>query len=698
MADFDVFTGLTVTTFSYAIQALLLFGLSFLLRYYFQLYGHVYLRFWAIASAVFAFNQLAFAGFSSDLINAHWLGSEGFSLLKSLAHTSLYLAITLLTIGAIDILYQRQLGLKLRLLCYAVAVAIAVLTYTLSSHHLRPGVPSFGMLVSKFLPMGIALVVIGFALLNRIKQGLGPRLISGSFIAVGIKNLGLLIIIAVTQDELANLLLLSFQGLLNCLFVAAAALGVVIWLLESERDSAVVAIQQAEYLNTHDSLTGVPNREQLVSKIPLLIESCRSSGRHLTVMLIGLNRFKAINETLGLRGGDRVLKEIAHRLIQIKPQPLAVARIGGDVYAVVFNHLKRKSFIIDLAEQLRATVNAPLNVDGKNISVHCGIGISRYPQHGHRAELLLNKATVALAQTKGQSNEATVIYQRGMDDEYTRLVDLEPVLKHALQTDQFELYLQPQFSTQSQSTVSFEALIRWNHPEQGVLGPAEFLPYIEQLGLSIELDDWVLENAAKLLQRWQQRYQRTWPIAVNLSAPHFQHAALVEKLHKLAQQYHIPHHQLELEITESVAMSDINNGMNVISQLRDAGFSIAIDDFGTGYSSLAYLRKLPIQKIKIDRSFIHELDQSRDDTTIVRTLIRLAHGLGKSVVAEGVETEQQLRILQALDCDLTQGYFHSAPVSQKHLSRWLDEAVKPRPTHQAQPNNPLFGAPYSVKE
>jgi len=276
-----------------------------------------------------------------------------------------------------------------------------------------------------------------------------------------------------------------------------------------------------------------------------------------------------------------------------------------------------------------------------------------------------------------------VFYERGMDDEFTQLMDMEPVLRRAFQDDEFLLYLQPQFDFDHQQLCGFEALIRWQHPERGLLAPAEFLPYIEQLGLSETLDTWVLDKAANILTRWTAEFNHCWPIAVNLSAQQFQHFQLIEQLQSLVQKHNITPASLELEITETVAMSDLHNGMSVINKLRNLGFNVAIDDFGTGHSSLAYLRSLPISKIKIDRSFVRELQINRTDATILKAMIRLAHGLGKRVIAEGIETEDQQTILQQLGCDMMQGYFYAPPMrvelAEQLIEAELNEGRKPLP-------------------
>jgi len=537
----------------------------------------------------------------------------------------------------------------------------------------------------RFLVTGATLIVIGLIMWRKLGAGVGPKLVSAGFLSIGLKNFLVLGSMFSLSSNAVDWIL-SFQSLLTVILVAVIIVGIIIWLLESERNTAVRAIQRAEYLHTHDALTGVSNREQLVSKIPLFIEYCRGNNRHLTIMLIGVSRFKVVNENIGIRGGDQVLKEIARRLQNFAKQPLTVARISGDVFAIAFDHLKSRSLIEELASELQDTLSKPIDIGEKSLNIAAGIGVSRYPQHGSRSEVLLNKATIALTQAK-QSHQPTVtIYQRGMDEMYSYLVDMEPVLRKAMRENEFTLYMQPQFDFDHQQLCGFEALIRWQHPERGLLTPAEFLPYIEQLGLSTELDDWVLDHAAAILTSWQEKFGCCWPVAVNLSAPQFQHFQLIEKMQRLLEDYSISPEWLELEITENVAMSDLHNGMSVIQRLREMGFGISIDDFGTGHSSLAYLRSLPINKIKIDRSFVSELQHNNNDVTILKAMIRLSHGLGKRVIAEGIETQEQQDILQKLGCDMMQGYFYSPPMrlqfAEQLIERQMQDNKKPLPPEE----------------
>lgn len=674
MPQLDLITSLAIETFTHVIQALFLLGFSALLLYYYSFYRRDYLRYWSLACFAFGPSEIIRALLAGSAMAHPESALDWSNGLQGIALTCQYVAISFVGIGACSAVFDT----KPKPFCSYLAYAVSLFGGIISYFWLDPAIsftsstPNAGFM--HFFVTGVALFAIGAFMWHRLGAGIGPRLVSAGFLSIGIKNF---IVVYALYSFLGNALdwLLSFQALLTVIIIATIMVGVIIWLLESERNTAVRAIQRAEYLHTHDALTGVSNRDQLVSKIPLFIEFCRSNNRHLTIMLVGISRFKVVNENFGIRGGDQVLKEVARRLQNFDKSPLTVARISGDVFAVAFDHLKSRSRIKDLAVEIQSRVAEPIEINDNDVTIAAGIGISRYPQHGVRSEILINKATMALTQSKESHQPKVTFYERGMDEMYSHLIDMEPVLRKAMADNEFQLYLQPQFDFDHQQLCGFEALIRWQHPERGLLSPVEFLPYIDQLGLSAELDDWVLNEAASILMQWKREFGMCWPIAVNLSAPQFQHIQLIEKMERLQKEYGIEPEWLELEITENVAMSDLHNGMSVIQQLREKGYGIAIDDFGTGHSSLAYLRSLPINKIKIDRSFVSELQQSNNDVTILKAMIRLAHGLGKRVIAEGIETEEQQDTLQKLGCDMMQGYFYSPPMRQQFAEQFIERQI-----------------------
>ena len=308
-----------------------------------------------------------------------------------------------------------------------------------------------------------------------------------------------------------------------------------------------------------------------------------------------------------------------------------------------------------LVEKRFDTIAGPLQLS-------CTIGIACAPTDADSAERLLQKANIAFHQAK-RLQAKHLAYQAGMEDESTRLLSWETELLSAMQNDELILYFQPQINLHDNKLDAFEVLVRWQHPQKGFLMPGQFLPFVEQLGLSRQLDFWVLKKAVQTISQWRQSALQV-PLAVNMSPLHFQQDGLKQQIQQLLLQHSVSPELLELEITENTAMHDMEKGSNHVLELQQMGIRVSIDDFGTGYSSLAYLRRMPIDKIKIDRSFVMDMAGNDSDMMIVKTMIKLAHGLGKRILAEGVETEVQLQLLQGMSCDAVQGYYIARPLSE----------------------------------
>lgn len=659
---------------SYAGQGLMVLGFALLLSYYFRVYHRTYLRFWSFAAIWF--------GVSSALqlvAHSEWPFPQALQhLLTTTLITSsfafMYLALALLALGVFDITMSSMPHRRVRWRIYASCAVIAMLSNGVigPSYDAAIWQPFLRDIVLYFVSAA-SLGLMGGVILKLSTPTMGPRLIACGFFLQSGKNLVLVALLLLDSTLLYAPILWLITGLINVAFLTTVMLGITIWLLEAERHRAIDALQKAEHMNRHDSLTGIENRTELMSKVPVFIDTCRGDGRELSMFMVGVDRFKAINDTLGLRGGDRVLIELSQRLKSLPEQPLAVARISGDVFVVLYDHVQQREHVLQMGLDIQKALQKPLHIDNKTLSIQCSVGIARYPQHGQNAEGLLSKANIALANAKLPENTQVMLYRDGMNENYTRLVDMEPELRRALFKHEFVVHLQPIYDVRSQHLSGFEALLRWQHPSRGLLSPDNFLPFVEQLGMSCDIDDWVLRHCAKMISRWRAQGDKVVPIAINLSARHFQQPELTDKLRRLYREYQLQAGDIELEITENVAMSDITTGLNVLNRLRDMGIRVAIDDFGTGYSSLAYLRKLPVDKIKIDRSFISELLASSEDSTIVRTLIELSHVLNKQIVAEGVETAEQFALLTEMRCDNVQGFYFSPPVNEEHSRNLLRE-------------------------
>ena len=442
-----------------------------------------------------------------------------------------------------------------------------------------------------------------------------------------------------------------------------------IWLQGAERNVASTAINRAKYLGKHDSLTGVLNREQVLEKLTNEMSIADNKSQKLCIYLLDIKRFKFINDTHGLKVGDLILGEIARRLNQSLLKPKVVGRLSGDSFMYVIDYSNTHQQLT-AAEHIHALIARPYEVAQQEVHLQCSVGYCNFPQDGDNADDLLQKANLALFQAESQ-NIQTVKFEAGMQSQGRRLLAMEKAIRSAITNEEFILYFQPQLNLKNNRLEGAEVLVRWQHPDKGLLAPGQFFDDIEALNLYSELDNYVLEKTCQTIAKWYKTYKRRVPLAINITAVEFQAPNFVSNIQHLLMKYEIPPIYLELEVTESVVITDIELVMKTIVILQNMGIKVSIDDFGTGYSSLAYLRKLPIDKIKIDRSFIQEVATNDSDLTIVKTMVELSHGLGKRVLAEGVETQQQLQLLRNIGCDAVQGYFISKPISEEEFTKYL---------------------------
>lgn len=454
--------------------------------------------------------------------------------------------------------------------------------------------------------------------------------------------------------------------------IALLSIGLLVWMQGAERYEAEIAISRAKYLGKHDSLTGALNREQVMEKLPAAINHVIENKLKLAIYLIDIKRFKSINDTYGLKTGDLILGRIAKRLTESILLPKLVGRISGDsfVFAIEINE---DSQLPKAAQHLQDLISRPYTVSRQEIHLQASVGYCLAPFDGTEAEDLLHKANLALFQAES-NNIPSVQFTAGMQVDVRQLPEVEKDLRRGIANKEFVLYFQPQLNLLNNRIEAVEALVRWNHPERGVLAPSEFLDDFSSLGLNAELDNYVLELACQTINEWYQSFKRRITIAVNISAPEFQDPKLVAKIQGLLLRYEISPNYLELEITENVVITDMDSAMDTIVTLQNMGIKVSIDDFGTGYSSLAYLRELPIDKIKIDKSFITDFASNDSDLTIVKSMIRLSHGLGKRVLAEGVEHQQQLDLLRKLGCDAVQGFLINPPLPNEKLVKYFQKS------------------------
>jgi diguanylate cyclase (GGDEF)-like protein len=431
---------------------------------------------------------------------------------------------------------------------------------------------------------------------------------------------------------------------------------------------------QLDHLAYHDTLTDLPNRILFEDRLTQALTLAHRNRQTLGTLFLSVDRFKKVNDTLGHALGYRLLQEVAGRLKSCVREGETVARFEGDEFAVLLTQGGDTEDVIEITSVITQALNLPFSVDGHELFITCSIGISLYPEDGVDASTLLKNAGAALYRAKEQGGDNYQFYTADMNAKALKRLALENGLRRALERSEFEVHYQPQVDINTRKIVGMEALVRWRHPELGLVSPSEFIPLAEDTGLIVPIGEWVLRTACAQSKSWQDEGFASLRMAVNLSARQFQQQNLSEMVVRILQETGLDPHQLELELTESSIMKNPESTVRTLSELKAMGVKISVDDFGTGYSSLGYLKRLPIDMLKIDQSFVHEMTTDPDDAALVMAIITLSHNLRLKVIAEGVETDEQLRFLHLLRCDEGQGYLFSRPLTVEACHQLLVEA------------------------
>ncbi|MBL7002709.1 MAG: EAL domain-containing protein [Gammaproteobacteria bacterium] len=445
-----------------------------------------------------------------------------------------------------------------------------------------------------------------------------------------------------------------------------------------ERIEAQEHIQQLAY---YDSLTGLPNRSLFYDRLKIAMDNAKRDNDLLALLFLDLDRFKRVNDTLGHSAGDKLLVKISKRLrnviregdsvIHLHEGDFLLTRLGGDEFTLLLSRVRKLNDVARVTERILHEIRRPIFIENHELVITGSIGISLYPIDGENVNELIRNADVAMYQAKKDGKDRAVFYSSSMNEKALRVLTLEEELRHAFDENQFRVFYQPKVSFKDKKLIGAEALVRWQHPKRGILAPGQFLPIAEELGLIGPLSNWVLLETCQQIRRWQKAGKDVVNISVNVSDQQFKEGDFVKKINQVFMDTGVSPSIIELELTETIVMENSNFAVDLTKRIKQAGVSLSIDDFGTGYSSMSHLKSLSVDKLKIDQSFVRDLENSQEDNAIVKAIIALSHSLNLEVVAEGIETEEQFEILKKLGAEEAQGYLFSRPIPAEEFTSWL---------------------------
>ncbi len=630
----------------------------------------------------------------------HFIGMLAFSLPIPMAYD---VGITLASMGiaivvsgfALLTVTQKSLSVR-RLAAGGVLMGIGICSmhYTgMAAMEVQPGIQYdpllFGASVAIAVAASTAALWISFTLRSDAKRRVYARL--GSAVIMGSAIVGMHYTGMAAANFAPNTICLS--GALANNSWMAATLAIITFLIlcgtlslsvldarmESKTAQMASSLREAnaelQHLVLHDSLTKLPNRLLLEDRVQQAVEECRRGNSHCAVLFVDLDRFKTLNDSLGHFAGDTVLRAVAERLRSTVRLEDTVSRLGGDEFVVLLKHIVRADDAAEVARKIIDTLARPIMLDKHELRIGSSVGISVFPDHGEDSGRLIANADAAMYHVKKSGRSNFSFFAKEMSTYFPKRLALENELRAAIEKHQFVLHYQPQVEMRTGRIMGMEALVRWQHPHKGMVQPLEFIPFAEETGLIVPLGNWVLHEACLQTRAWQKRGIGDLVMAVNISGVQFQQRDLVENVSDALAKSGLEARFLELEITEGVVMQNAPEAIVMLEELHRMGVGLSIDDFGTGYSSLNYLKRFPIDKLKIDQSFIRDVSADTDDAAIVQAIIAMAHGLRLRVVAEGVENEGQFDFLRALGNDEYQGFLYSKPLPAREVERRLSLTV-----------------------
>ena len=438
--------------------------------------------------------------------------------------------------------------------------------------------------------------------------------------------------------------------------------------------------RQIEHMAHHDALTGLANRHVSKLRLAAAIAQARRSGEKVGVLFVDLDRFKHVNDALGHHVGDALLQSVSARLLQLVREGDTVSRLGGDEFVVILNGIGDAAAIADLLDaRLIPAMREPHEVEGSELYVSCSVGVAIYPDHGTDMDTLMRHADAAMYQAKSGGRDHARMFTPQMEEQQLQQLHLETDLRHAIERHELVLYYQPRIDARSGRLNGVESLIRWQHPQRGLIAPDSFIPAAEESGLIVPIGAWVIREACRQHVAWREAGAGDIGVSVNLSAIQLKHGGLVATLREVLRDFPIAPGLVEFELTESILMENVDDTIATLRAIKALGFALSIDDFGTGYSSLNYLCRFPLDKLKIDMSFVQNIHKSPQNLAVTKAIIGLGHTLGLSVTAEGVESAADAEVLRHAGCDELQGYYFARPMPQVQLATWLAQTAAPCP-------------------
>jgi len=662
-----------VTVITSSAQTLAAIVMAVLLLGFLQQYHKSYLRHWTLSWAALAAYYVASSiGIGLGLHNVpSWHPARIFTALASGIFG--YLNLTWLIFGIYELLRRRPVRIRVYWRTLAAAAAFGIVMSLLfigpdavsgKRYFVRTGI--------RALVASIAYLVssIAFWQVRKRRSGVGFTMFSASLFLYALQQayqVGLSIGWSFFSQSTSDL----YLGYIGFLLQAITGMSMIACLLEDEREASELATVEMEHLAYHDALTGLPNRPLFMDRLIMALAQASRSNQRVAVFFLDLDRFKDINDSLGHSTGDGLLKAVAERIRRCVREGDTVARFGGDEFTLMIPKIDEVEDAAKIAQKILETLKIPFSINERELFVTTSVGISIYPNDGTDPETLVRNADSAMYRAKDQGRDNYQLYAPAMNARALERLALENMLRKALSHRELVLFYQPVAHMKTKNIVGVEALIRWKHPEMGMVSPAHFISVAESSGLIIPIGDWVLHTACKQAKLWQKKIDSELTVAVNLSARQFQQPNLVEEISEVLDETGLGAKYLELEITESNAMQNAENTIYTLRELKALGVRIAMDDFGTGYSSLNYLKRFPIDTLKLDQSFVRDITTDPSDAAIATAVIAMAHSLNLKVIGEGVEKEEQFAWLLKQNCDYIQGYLFSPPLAVENLEAYM---------------------------